>query len=136
MEALLSDKRRQAGNLAKLITPAEQDVEKGRTRPARAFMKEFKRARKTQDFITADQLGDQVTDQVKSLLHILSAVEMTRSEAMKKLSLAHQPSFRSNYVQPALKMGLIEMTQPDAPRSPNQRYRLTMKGRSVLEGLE
>ena len=51
---------------------------------------------------------------------------------MKRLSLNHRPTFRNNYVQPALKMGLIEMTEPDAPRSPAQRYRLTMKGRSVL----
>jgi hypothetical protein len=55
---------------------------------------------------------------------------------MKRLSLSHRPTFRSNYVQPALKMGLIEMTQPDAPLSPTQRYRLTLKGRSVLEGLQ
>ena len=60
---------------------------------------------------------------------------MTVSEAMKKLSLTHRPTFRNNYVHPALKMGLIEMTQPDAPRSPTQRYRLMLKGRSLLEGL-
>jgi prevent-host-death family protein len=42
------EKHLQAANLAKLIFPAEQDVEKGRTRPARAFLKEFKRAKKIQ----------------------------------------------------------------------------------------
>jgi Fic family protein len=78
---------------------------------------------------------DQVTDQVKSFLCILSAGDVILSEAMKKLSLVHRPTFRSNYVHPALKMGLVEMTQPEAPRSPTQRYRLTPKGRSVLEGL-
>lgn len=83
----------------------------------------------------ADQVSDHVTDQVKSLLRVLSAGDMTLSEVMKKLSLAHRPSFRSNYVHPALIMGLVEMTQPEAPRSPTQRYYLTMKGRSVLEGL-
>ena len=83
----------------------------------------------------SDQVGDHVTDQVKSFLRVLSVGDMTLSEAMRKLALAHRPSFRSNYVHPALKMGLVEMTQPDAPRSPTQRYRLTMKGRSVLEGL-
>lgn len=83
----------------------------------------------------ADQVSDHVTDQVKSFLRVLSAGDMTLSEAMKKLSLAHRPSFRNSYVHPALKMGLVEMTQPDAPRSPTQQYRLTMKGRSVLEGL-
>jgi prevent-host-death family protein len=36
----------QAGNLAKLLAPAERDVESGRTRPARDFLKVFKRAKK------------------------------------------------------------------------------------------
>lgn len=81
----------------------------------------------------ADQVTDQVTDQVKAFLRVLSVGDMTLSEAMKKLSLVHRPTFRSNYVHPALKMGLVEMTQPDAPRSPTQRYHLTMKGRTILE---
>ena len=38
----------QAGNLAKLLAPAEREVESGRTRPAREFLKEFKRAKKIQ----------------------------------------------------------------------------------------
>ncbi|HQG46442.1 MAG TPA: Fic family protein [bacterium] len=91
--------------------------------------------RDTLQQLATDQVGDQVTDQVKSLLRCLSAGDMTVSEAMKKLALTHRPTFRSNYVHPALKMGLIEMTQPDAPRSPTQRYRLTLKGQSVLKGL-
>ena len=38
----------QAGNLARLLAPAEREVENGRTRPAREFLKEFKRAKKIQ----------------------------------------------------------------------------------------
>jgi len=83
-----------------------------------------------------DQVADQVTDQVKSLLRVLSAGELTLAESMKKLSLSHRPSFRSRYIHPALKMGLVKMTQPDSPRSPTQRYRLTPKGRSLVKELE
>ncbi|MDP1990627.1 MAG: hypothetical protein Q8K00_06340 [Syntrophales bacterium] len=63
-------------------------------------------------FDTLDQLvrADQVSDQAKSFLCILSARDMTVSETMKQLSLAHRLTFRSNYVHPALKMGLVEMT--------------------------
>ena len=82
-----------------------------------------------------DQAADQVTDQVKSLLHVLAAGELTLAEAMKKLSLSHRPSFRARFVSPALKLGLIERTQPDSPRSPTQRYLLTEKGRSMLREL-
>jgi len=38
----------QAGNLARLLAPAEREVEKGRTRPAREFLKEFKSVNKIQ----------------------------------------------------------------------------------------
>ena len=38
----------QAGNLAKLLAPAEREVENSRTRRAREFLKEFKRAKKIQ----------------------------------------------------------------------------------------
>jgi len=38
----------QAGNLSRLLAPAEREVENSRTRPAREFLKEFKRAKKIQ----------------------------------------------------------------------------------------
>ena len=42
-EALL-----RAGNLAELLTPAERDIEHGKTRPMREFMQAFKRDKKIQ----------------------------------------------------------------------------------------
>lgn len=42
------EKHLHAGNLAKLLAPAERDAASGRTRPARAFLKEFKHAKKIQ----------------------------------------------------------------------------------------
>jgi PHD/YefM family antitoxin component YafN of YafNO toxin-antitoxin module len=46
LDVRVYEKHLQAGNLAKLIAPAEQDVETGRTRPARDFVKAFKRVHK------------------------------------------------------------------------------------------
>jgi len=40
---------------------------------------------------------------------------------MEALNLSHRPTFRSNYVRPALEAGLIEMTIPDKPRSSTTR---------------
>lgn len=48
LDVRVYEKHLQTGNLAKLIVTAEQDVEKNRTRPARGFLKEFKRAKKIQ----------------------------------------------------------------------------------------
>jgi PHD/YefM family antitoxin component YafN of YafNO toxin-antitoxin module len=42
------EKYLQAGNLAKLLAPAEREAGDGRTRPARVFLREFKRAKKIQ----------------------------------------------------------------------------------------
>jgi len=39
--------------------------------------------------------------------------------------------FRDQVLSPLLAMGLIEMTIPDKPTSPKQRYHLTGKGRRV-----
>lgn len=49
---------------------------------------------------------------------------------MERLDLRRRPTFRSNYLGPALAAGLIEITDPNSPRSPVQRYRLTDKGRT------
>jgi prevent-host-death family protein len=46
LDVRVYEKLLQTGNLAKFIAPAEQDVERDRTRPARDFIKEFKRAKK------------------------------------------------------------------------------------------
>lgn len=48
LDVRVYEKHLQTGNLAKLIVTAEQDVEKNRTRPARGFLKDFKRAKKIQ----------------------------------------------------------------------------------------
>lgn len=78
-----------------------------------------------------DQVSDQVSDQVKRLLAALrDAKTLKAAELMTRLNLQHRPTFRNNYLNPALAAGLIEMTQPDSPRSPAQQYRLTAKGRA------
>jgi hypothetical protein len=76
------------------------------------------------DMGPTDQVGDQVTDQVKVLLKCLGSRILSAVECMKKLGLAHRPTFRRNYLQPALDAGLIERTVPDKPNSRLQRYRV------------
>lgn len=77
---------------------------------------------------------DQVTDQVKTLI-LAMELEYSRSELMKTLNLKHGQTFRDNYLNPALKEEFIEMTQPDSPKSPTQKYRLTTKGKALKEQL-
>ena len=77
----------------------------------------------------SDQVTDQVTDQVKRLLDLLNTGQALKAtELMARLNLTHRPTFRKHYLKAALAAELIEMTQPNSPRSPQQKYRLTAKG--------
>jgi Fic family protein len=76
----------------------------------------------------ADQVSDQVSDQVKSLLKLLKTKPLSAMECMTRLKLSHRPTFRANYLNPALHQGLIERTIPEKPNSRLQKYRLTEKG--------
>ena len=81
--------------------------------------------------IRSDQVGDQANDQVRRLLDVLGQGEKSATELMAELGLRHAPTFRKNYLSPALEAALVERTKPDAPRSPLQRYRLTAAGRRI-----
>ncbi len=60
------------------------------------------------DYVS-DQVNDGVTDQVKSLLKALTNQHaMTASDLMKQLGLKHRPTFRKNYLNPALQNKWIE----------------------------
>lgn len=74
-----------------------------------------------------DQVSDQVTDQDKTptyrLLSVLGKDTLSAAELMERLGLSHRPTFRKNYLNPALERNLIERTIPDKPNSRNQKYR-------------
>ncbi len=78
-----------------------------------------------------DQAADQVTDQVKRLLGFMDMGFVSVPEMMAGISLSHRPTFRKNYLRPALELELLKMKYPDSPRHPGQRYRLTERGRTM-----
>lgn len=88
------------------------------------------------DVELTDPVSDQVTDQVKGLLRCLAQAARSALECMRLQGISHRPTFRANYLNPALKEGLIERTIPDKPNSRLQKYRLTGKGRSLLDKLK
>ena len=54
---------------------------------------------------------------------------------MRELVFSSRRMFIENYLNPATSTGLVEMTQPDSPKSPTQKYRLTDKGKAALESI-
>lgn len=60
---------------------------------------------------------------VRKLLDVLKNETLSALELMERLGLSHRPTFRNNYLKPALNAGIIEMTIPNKPNSRNQKYR-------------
>lgn len=85
------------------------------------------------DAVNTDQESDYVTDQVKRLIETIGDNLLNSTDLMQALGLSHRPTFRANYLNPALDGGWLARTQPDSPRSPTQRYRLTEKGKRWLK---
>ncbi len=79
-----------------------------------------------------EQVGEQVANAlpkgVSRLLKVLKG-EMSVLEMMMALKLGGRRNFLEKYLSPAIELGLVEMTQPNSPRSPTQKYRLTTKGK-------
>ncbi len=82
--------------------------------------------------LASDQESDYQSDQVMRLIRALRKSQRSASDLMTELGLSHRPTFRKNYLHPALEAGLIEMTQPDTPRTRNQKYLLTALGMQRL----
>ncbi len=88
------------------------------------------------DSTVTPQVTTQVTPQVIRLLNMLKEGELNRGLLMEKLGLHDRKSFGKNYLQSALEQDLIEMTQPDSPKSPTQKYRLTDAGEHLLKSMQ
>lgn len=67
--------------------------------------------------------NEYLPEAVQKLLGVMEYdVPYTSNDLMEKLELKSKEGFRRNYLHPAIKMNLIQMTIPDKPRSRNQRY--------------
>ena len=91
--------------------------------------------------LVREQVGEQVGEQVAMafpngvarLLKVFKG-DMSVLEMMAALKLGGRRNFLEKYLSPAIELGLVEMTQPDSPRSPTQKYRLTAKGLAARKG--
>lgn len=63
-----------------------------------------------------------ISTQITNLLNVMESYPMSLSELMNKLGLKSKDNFRNNYINPALEVGLIQMTEPNKPKSKNQKY--------------
>ena len=64
---------------------------------------------------------------IDRILSALGDKTLPAADLMVRLGLSHKPTFRKNYLNPALEQKLIERTIPDKPNSKNQKYRKHQK---------
>ena len=76
----------------------------------------------------------QPTTQVKKLLSILEG-DMDINMIMNCLGLSSRKTVRLNYVKAAVDLEFIEPLYPDTPNHPQQKYRITQKGKDYLTNI-
>ncbi len=64
---------------------------------------------------------------IHAILTVLDDGPKTTTELMSSLKLKDRSNFRNGYLIPAMEYGFVEMTEPDKPNSPKQRYRNTFQ---------
>ncbi len=79
------------------------------------------------------QVTAQAAAQVTAQVCCICSIPKSAKEIMSELGLRHWKNFQERTLNPLLALGVIERTQPDSPRSPTQKYRLTEKGRAFLK---
>jgi len=52
---------------------------------------------------------------------------------MKIAGRSNRTKFRKIIISPLLSAGLLEMTEPDSPKSPTQKYRITREGWEAIK---
>ncbi|MFA6685289.1 MAG: RNA-binding domain-containing protein [Arcobacteraceae bacterium] len=75
-----------------------------------------------------DQATDQATDQAsdQAILEFCKEPKTTK-EIMDFVGMKHKTYFRQNVLSPLFEQGLLELTIPDKPKSPNQKYKTKVK---------
>ncbi len=71
----------------------------------------------------SDQANDQANDQASDqAILIFCKDEKSMQEIMEFTGMKHKSYFRKNILKPLIDKGLIELTIPDKPKSPKQKY--------------
>ena len=83
----------------------------------------------------ATKLTDQVSEPERKLVSASGEEEKSIKQLMEIIGLKHRRTFMLNYVEPAIKKGVVALLYPNSPRHPRQKYKLTVKGLALLHDL-
>ena len=80
-----------------------------------------------------EQVDEQVDEQVKAILRAAESAPRSKQELLKAAGFTSVYLNYKRHILPLLEQELIERTLPEKPTSRLQKYRLTEKGRSLLQ---
>jgi len=87
--------------------------------------------------VTTEVVTEVVTEEISRVVMALKNSDSCGApELMSKIGIREREDFRKRYLKPAMKDGYVEPTQPQSPRSPTQKYRLTDQGRKFAAELD
>lgn len=80
-------------------------------------------------------IGKVMPKQLLAMLNVCKH-EATLAELMNALSASSRRTFVRNIINPTLEANLIQLTHPENPRHPQQKYILTEKGKELLSSIK
>ncbi len=86
------------------------------------------------DLLKGRQVTESLTKSVTMIIELIDflAIARSREEIFRFLGIDNQTKNFNTNIKPLLDFEIVEQTVPDKPRSRNQKYRLTAKGRKLL----
>ena len=81
---------------------------------------------------SGEQVDEQLSEQVVKILRACAQGPKTKAELLKAAGLANAYLNYKRHILPLVQSGILEMTIPEKPNSRLQKYRLTPKGRNLL----
>lgn len=89
----------------------------------------------TSRVLSRDQVGTKLGLSWDQVVRLLSGMQeaVSAAEIRQLMGMTNASKFKKHYLDVLLDMGVVEMTQPDSPKSPTQKYYLTDVGKSLIE---
>ena len=85
--------------------------------------------------LSRDQVSTKLNQKWEKIEPMIRLLENTSSatDLRSVMGMNNATKFKNNYLNPLIELGVVEMTQPESPNSPTQRYRLTEAGKGLLK---
>jgi len=94
--------------------------------------------KKEQNPTSTRQVPDKLptsSNEVHSLIKILAEQQLSIKEILAAMNLKDRENFMVNYLNPAIKEGVVVMLYPNSPKHPRQKYLLTDKGLVIYNSI-